>query len=159
VVIFSRGISEIVLIVQDVEGSARFYRDVVGFVPRTEPDEGWAWFWAGPPGRLQSVGLREGTLLFEGMSPRREGERWGPVHYAFEMPRERIVEALDRVRGSGVEVYGPVHFHWMKADSYYFYDADDNQLKFWSPDPAVEERTEDRSRIDAVIPRSLREAR
>jgi hypothetical protein len=47
----------------------------------------------------------------------------------------------------------------MKADSYYLYDADDNLLKFWSPDPAVEEHTEDRSRIDAVIPRSRREAR
>ncbi len=46
---FSRGISETVLVVQDVEASARFYRDVVGLVPRTEPEEGWAWFWAGPP--------------------------------------------------------------------------------------------------------------
>ncbi len=87
--------------------------------------------------------LREGTLLFEGMSPRREGERWGPVHYAFEMPREHIEEALACVRGSGVEVYGPVHFDWIKASSYYFYDPDANLLEFWSPDLAVEEHNED----------------
>jgi hypothetical protein len=101
-VMFSRGISEIVLVLQDVEASARIYPDVVGLVPRTEPEEGWAWFWAGPPGRLQPAGLREGTLLFEGMAPRPKDERWGPVHYAFEVPRERIEDALDCVRGSGV---------------------------------------------------------
>ena len=38
---FSTELAEIVLIVEDVERSARFYRDVVGLVPENEPDDGW----------------------------------------------------------------------------------------------------------------------
>ena len=37
---FSAGLAELVLIVQDVPSAARFYRDVVGLVPETEPDAG-----------------------------------------------------------------------------------------------------------------------
>ena len=59
---FSRGLSEIVLMVEDVLKAAQFYRDVVGLVPCTEPDDTWAWFWAGPPGVSQRVGLHKGAL-------------------------------------------------------------------------------------------------
>jgi hypothetical protein len=47
---FSRGLSEIVLMVEDVLKAAQFHRDVVGLVPCTEADDTWVWFWAGPPG-------------------------------------------------------------------------------------------------------------
>ena len=47
---FSRGLSELVLIVNDVARSAAFYRDVVELVQEKEPSEEWAWFWAGDPG-------------------------------------------------------------------------------------------------------------
>jgi catechol 2,3-dioxygenase-like lactoylglutathione lyase family enzyme len=50
---FSSGLSEIVLIVSDVPNMARFYRDVVGLEPETDPDDGWAWFWAGEAGQPQ----------------------------------------------------------------------------------------------------------
>jgi catechol 2,3-dioxygenase-like lactoylglutathione lyase family enzyme len=40
---FSTELAEIVLIVEDVERSARFYRDVVGLEPENEPDDGAAW--------------------------------------------------------------------------------------------------------------------
>jgi hypothetical protein len=43
-----------------------------------------------------------------------------------------------RVESAGVEVYGPVHFDWMQADAYYFYDLDGNLLEFWSPNVSVE---------------------
>jgi catechol 2,3-dioxygenase-like lactoylglutathione lyase family enzyme len=33
----------------------------------------------------------------------------------------------------GVDVFGPVEFEWMNAESYYFYDPDGNLLEFWSP--------------------------
>jgi catechol-2,3-dioxygenase len=130
---FSTELAEIVLIVQDVERSARFYRDVVGLVPENEPDDGWAWFWAGEPGHAQRVALRKGPLLFEEESPFPEGERWGRVHYAFHVPREKLEEAAEHVRQKGHTVHGPVYFDWMKALSYYLYDPDGNLLEFWSP--------------------------
>jgi catechol 2,3-dioxygenase-like lactoylglutathione lyase family enzyme len=132
---FSTELAEIVLIVEDVERSARFYRDVVGLVPENEPEDGWAWFWAGEPGQAQRVALHKGTLLFEERSPLPEGERWGRVHYAFNVPREKLEEAADHVRQKGHTVYGPVYLAWMKALSYYFYDPNGNLLEFWSPDP------------------------
>src|SRR5262249_23551790 len=76
-VMFSIGLSEIVLIVNDVKAAARFYRDVVGLTPETEADDAWAWFWAGVPGQAQRVALHKGTLLFEDQSPLPTGERWG----------------------------------------------------------------------------------
>ena len=132
---FSRGISEIVLIVKDVMKSAQFYREVVGLEPRTEADEAWAWFWAGAPEENQAVALHRGTLLFEEHSPVPGPTKWGQVHFALDVPREKLEEAVEHVRSHQVEVYGPVDFEWMGARSYYFYDPDGNLLEFWSPNP------------------------
>ncbi|MFN8457523.1 MAG: hypothetical protein U0401_23190 [Anaerolineae bacterium] len=74
---FTIGLAEIVLIVKDVPASARFYREVVGLTPESEPDDTWAWFWAGPVGQSQRVAVHKGSLLFEGQSPLPAGERWG----------------------------------------------------------------------------------
>jgi catechol 2,3-dioxygenase-like lactoylglutathione lyase family enzyme len=132
---FSRGLSEIVLIVRDVPQSAEFYRAVVGLVPAREANEEWAWFWAGPPGARQRIALHKGTLYFEDRSPWPPGQRWGRVHYAFEVARAELLPAVAHVRAAGVEVYGPVRLEWMRALSYYFYDPDGNLLEWWSPDP------------------------
>jgi len=128
----SRGLAEIVLIVDDVRKAAAFYEHVVGLVPESPSDDEWAWFWAGEPGRPQRVALHKGTLLFEGQSPHPDGERWGNVHYAFDVAPEDLERAVERVRSAGVEVFGPVHFDWMNADAYYFYDPDGNLLEFWA---------------------------
>ncbi len=132
---FSSGISEMVLMVEDVPAAARFYEEVVGLVPEGEADEEWAWFWAGTPGEAQRIALHKGSLFFEEHSPLPEGERWGRVHYAFEVPKDKLDRAVEHVRGEGVEVYGPVRLDWMGADSYYFYDPDGNLLEWWSRDP------------------------
>ena len=73
--------------------------------------------------------------MFEGQPPPPEGERWGQVHYAFEVPRDKLEGAVEHVRGEGVEVFGPVRLDWMGADAYQFYDPDGNLLEWWSPDP------------------------
>jgi catechol 2,3-dioxygenase-like lactoylglutathione lyase family enzyme len=53
---FSTELAEIVLIVEDVERSARVYRDVVGLVPENEPDDGAAWsHFRGPDGNVYEV--------------------------------------------------------------------------------------------------------
>jgi catechol 2,3-dioxygenase-like lactoylglutathione lyase family enzyme len=131
----SRGLAELVLIVEDVPRAARFYQDVVGLELEHETSEEWAWFWAGEPETRQRIALHRGTLLFEEHSPFPEGHRFGTVHFAFEVPRTELKEAVQRVKGAGVDVYGPVDFDWMSARSYYFYDLDGNLLEFWSPDP------------------------
>ena len=132
---FSVGLAEIVLIVKDVRAAARFYRDVVGLVPETEADDEWAWFWAGEPGHAQRVAVHKGSLLFEDQSPLPGGERWGQVHYAFNVPHEKLESAVEHVRAKDIEVYGPTNFLWMNAVAYYFYDLDGNLLEFWSPSP------------------------
>jgi catechol 2,3-dioxygenase-like lactoylglutathione lyase family enzyme len=69
----SRGLAELVLIVQDVPEAARFYRDVVGLELEHETSDEWAWFWAGEPGTPQRIALHRGSLLFEEHSPFPEG--------------------------------------------------------------------------------------
>ena len=133
---FAAGLAELVLIVEDVPAAARFYREVVALEPETEANDAWAWFWAGEAGTRQRIALHRGTLLFEEHSPHPSSFRWGHVHFALEVPRERLDTAVEHVRGHGVEVYGPVRFDWMPASAYYFYDPDGNLLEFWSPDPA-----------------------
>jgi catechol-2,3-dioxygenase len=133
--VYSRGISEIVLVVADVQLAARFYLYVVGLTPLTPADGDWAWFWTGEPGASSRLALHRGKLLFEEHSPLPEGMRFGRVHYAFEVPAERLTEAVEHVKRQGIEVYGPTHFEWMRATSYYFYDPDGNLLEWWSPDP------------------------
>ena len=130
----SLGLAELVLIVADVPASARFYKDVVGLTPEHEASDEWAWFWAGKEGARQRVALHRGSLLFEEHSPYPEGKRFGSVHFAFEVARDELDAAVDRVRKAGVEVHGPIEFEWMQAKSYYFYDLDGNLLEFWSPD-------------------------
>jgi lactoylglutathione lyase len=130
----SRGLAELVLIVADVPASTRFYEKVVGLTLEHDPSDDWAWFWAGDPGTAQRIALHRGPLLFEEHSPYPEGHRFGTVHFAFEVARARLEEAVNRVKGAGVDVYGPTDFDWMKARSYYFYDPDGNLLEFWSPE-------------------------
>lgn len=132
----STGLSELVLIVRDVPAAARFYREVVGLLPNTEPTDEWAWFWAGDPGSPQRLAVHRGSLLFEEHSPHPPGARWGRVHFALRVPRESLNADVARVSSHGIAVHGPTRFDWMNAVSYYFYDPDGNLIEFWSPDPA-----------------------
>jgi catechol 2,3-dioxygenase-like lactoylglutathione lyase family enzyme len=130
----SRGLAELVLIVEDVPKASRFYQDVVGLELEHETGDEWAWFWAGKAGDPQRVALHRGTLLFEEHSPFPEGHRFGTVHFAFDVAPEDLDASVERVRAAGVEVYGPVEFDDpFNARSYYFYDPDGNLLEFWSP--------------------------
>src|SRR5262245_5847268 len=126
----ARGISEIVLVVRDVRAAAAFYRDVVGLAPRTPESDDWAWFRTGPGERPPLLAVTRGPLLFEEHSPRPAGGRWGPVHFALEVPRTELEAAAERVRSHGVPVFGPQRFEWTKSVSYYFYDPDDNLVEW-----------------------------
>jgi len=128
-----KGFSEIVLIVKDIPKSKKFYEDVVGLTVESS-DKEWVWFFVGDRNGNQRLAIHKGKLLFEEKSPYPEGKRWGQIHYAFEVARDNLELAIEKVENEGVEIYGPVDFKWMKAKSYYFYDPDGNLIEYWSPD-------------------------
>jgi catechol-2,3-dioxygenase len=129
-----KGIAEIVLLVEDVKKTAEFYSDVVGLDKETTPDDDWAWFTVGNSNPQQRLALHRGKLLFEEESPFPEGNRFGRFHFALHIARSDLKNALNRVRKAGLEVYGPVRFDWMNAESHYFYDPDGYLVEYWSQD-------------------------
>jgi catechol-2,3-dioxygenase len=138
--LFSVGFREIVLIVDDVEVATRFYSEIVG-LEIARADSVWAWLHAGDPDDRQWLALHKGTLLFERQPAAPLGERWGPVHFAFRVPRSKLEEAANHVRSKGVEVFGPVDPGMGRlpegdldghALGYYFYDPDGNLLEFYA---------------------------
>ena len=79
--LFTTGLAELVLIVDDVPRAAKFYREVVGLDPETPADDEWAWFFAGDDAKAQRIALHKGSLLFEEHSPHAPGHRLGNVHW------------------------------------------------------------------------------
>lgn len=132
----SAGIHEIVLVVKDIAKAARFYRDVIGLTLRGEPSEEWASFATVSLENPQWLGLRKGSLLYEEYSPRPQGERFGPVHFALQALDSSPEGFLEKARSHGVKVHGPEAWKGrMKGKSYYCYDPDDNLVEYWFPAP------------------------
>jgi len=130
---YIKSFSELVLIVKDINKAKIFYEKVVGLTVE-KYDNDWVWFFVGEPDQRQRLALHKGKLLFEDKSPLPEGKRWGQVHFAVEVNKDNLENALEKVKKAGVEIYGPVEFDWMKAKSYYFYDLDGNLVEFWAPE-------------------------
>ncbi|MCA9278279.1 MAG: VOC family protein [Phycisphaeraceae bacterium] len=128
-------LSELVLIARDVRASCEFYRDIVGLQLEREPTDDWAWFVIGNADPPQRLALSRGPLLFEEHSRLPEGERFGPVHFAFRVDRSTLETRVQRLLDSSVKVFGPQRLEWMRATSYYFYDPDQNQVEFTAVDP------------------------
>ncbi len=118
-----RGISEVILVVADVGRSVAFYRDVVGLLP-DNIGEKFAWFWAGPPGKAQRLGITKGPLSYGAAHVK------GPQHFAFGTERARIPGLKKALESRGLAVEGPVEFTFWKALSIYFSDPDGNRVEF-----------------------------
>ncbi len=118
-----RGISEIVLIVGDVEKAAAFYRDVVGLRVDNPVNENWCWLWAGAPGAPQRIGLTTGPLSYGAEHV------CGPVHFALRIAPEELDAAMAELKAKGIEIEGPVEFKEWKARSIYFDDLDGNRVE------------------------------
>jgi catechol 2,3-dioxygenase-like lactoylglutathione lyase family enzyme len=119
------GISELVLEVDDLEATRRFYRDLLGF-EETLYGEGRAgryWYLIGETARLgvwtPQVGLAGG----------RGGAH---VHFAFHLDDAEIDRLAERIRGAGEEVEGPIQLGPGRA--IYVTDPDGNVVEFWSQD-------------------------
>jgi catechol 2,3-dioxygenase-like lactoylglutathione lyase family enzyme len=118
------GLSELILRVEDVPRAVAFYRDVVGLALESQDSPTWAWFWTGAPGALPRLGLTSRPLSFGA------AHTGGPAHFAIAVPRAAIPAEKARLEGLGLEVEGPIHFEFWKADSIYFSDPDDNRVEF-----------------------------
>ena len=70
-------------------------------------------------------------MLFEKQPAPPSGERWGPIHYAFEVPPDKLEQAAAHVRDHGIEVFGPHQFDDV-GRAYYFYDPDANLVEFYA---------------------------
>jgi catechol 2,3-dioxygenase-like lactoylglutathione lyase family enzyme len=121
------GISELVLEVDDLDASRRFYRDVLGFEETLygEGREGRYWYLIGDTARLglwtEQVGLAGG----------RGGAH---VHFAFHVTDDEIDRLKERIESAGSEVEGPVQLGPGRA--IYATDPDQNVVEFWSQDMA-----------------------
>jgi catechol 2,3-dioxygenase-like lactoylglutathione lyase family enzyme len=124
-----KGFSENVLIVTDIPKSKKFYKNTVGLTVEHSDDE-WVWFYVDDKNGNQRLAIDKGELLFEEKSPLPEGKRWGQVHYAFEVSRSGLENAIARAKNAGIEVNGPQQFKWMKAISYYIHDPDGNLIEY-----------------------------
>jgi lactoylglutathione lyase len=120
----AHGISEVILVVQDVARSLAFYRDVVGLAVESDGNQRFAWCWAGPPGKQQRVGITTGPLSFGASHVK------GPQHFAFGVENARIDELKRALERHGLEVEGPVDFPFWSARSIYFSDPDGNRVEF-----------------------------
>ena len=118
------GISEVILVVQDVARSVAFYRDVVGLLPERIGSPKFAWFWAGPAGRSQRIGITTGPLSYGA------AHCAGPQHFAFGTQKARIPELKAALERHGLEVEGPVEFPSWDAHSIYISDPDGNRIEF-----------------------------
>jgi catechol 2,3-dioxygenase-like lactoylglutathione lyase family enzyme len=118
-----RGISEVILVVADLKRSTAFYRDIVG-LPQDNLGEKFAWFWAGPPGVSQRIGITEGPLSFGAAHVR------GPLHFALGTERARIPELKAALESQGLAVEGPVEFRFWNALSIYCSAPDVNRVEF-----------------------------
>lgn len=118
------GISEVILVVKDVERSTAFYRDVVGLIEDDVSNAKFHWFWAGRPGKSQRIGITAGPLSFGA------AHCGGPQHFAFGTERSRIRKLKAALEAWGLAVEGPVEFVSWNALSIYFSDPDGNRIEF-----------------------------
>ena len=108
----THGISEVILVVEDVARSLAFYRDVVGLAVENDGNQRFAWC------------ITTGPLSFGASHVK------GPQHFAFGVENARIDELKRALERHGLEVEGPVDFPFWSARSIYFSDPDGNRVEF-----------------------------
>ncbi|MEZ0235814.1 MAG: VOC family protein [Actinomycetota bacterium] len=126
-----QGLHHVSLRVTDMDRSADFYRDVLGFDVQT-PAEGLAYFAAGdclvvlkPP----LEGTPEGDRFSE--------YRIGVDHLAFTLTDRADLEGVvDAVRGAGVETAGVELDPLLNKEYVCFRDPDNVQWEFYGVEPA-----------------------
>ena len=115
------GVYEVAIPVADLERAEAFYIDTLGLEVglRSTEDRNWTFLRAGG---------QEGMLVLQ-----ETAESFPSTHYAFRVDPSTMDAAVERLRGSGVEVSDPVKHDWMPALSAYFSDPDGHALEYCAP--------------------------
>jgi len=144
-------LGHLVLFVRDLETSASFYRDVLGWdvaIPVT-PDS--------PVAAFTSGRTHHELLLLEvgdGAAPQSSGRHLGLYHFGLKIgdTDDELREALTTLRNAGVEIKG-ITDHTI-SHSLYISDPDGNEIELYVDVPGVDWKS-DPSLLTAA-PRALR---
>ena len=102
-------LDHIAIRVKDMEKSAKWYRETLGF-KRVQPKE-----WGDFP--IMMIGTNSGVALFPGKTknpaPLPEGDWLVPFHFAFRVNRSSLDYAIDHFRSLNIEFEFQelIHFH------------------------------------------------
>ena len=128
-------LGHVVLYVRDVERSAAFYRDVLGFRQILEPQPGF-------PAAAFSSGRTHHELLLievgEHAQPIPSGRRVGMYHFGLKVgdSDDELRAMLQRVREAGATVVGTGDHGF--THSLYLLDPDGNELELYVDVPGVD---------------------
>ena len=139
-------LGHIVLYVRDLQGSARFYRDVLGWRQIVPADDGASPLrapvaaFSAPSGRTHHE-----LLLIEvgpDAAPQPEGRRVGLYHFGLKIGEDDddLREALDRLQAAGTPVLGASD-HTV-THSLYIADPDGNEIELYVDVPGVDWRSD-----------------
>ena len=111
------GIFEVAIKVKNLDISAKFYQDVIGFKKGLYDEKRrWLFLW---------VGDKKGMVVLQednGSFPRQ--------HFAFRVEESQLTGLKEYLVKSDVVVEGPVSLDWMNAVSVYFVDPDGHDVEF-----------------------------
>lgn len=122
------GLDHIVLSVTNLERSALFYRDVLGFALRPDPDYlGGAWYFM--VGDVQVYLVRHPETRAD---DRFSEFRVGLDHLSFRAPdRAALHDLAERLRAAGVDTNGVEVYQPSGKPYVAFRDPDNIQLEYW----------------------------
>ena len=111
------GIFEVAIKVKNLDISAKFYEEVIGFNKGLyDETRRWLFLW---------VGDKKGMLVLQ------EDSRSFPrQHFAFRVEGSELTDMKEHLVKSHVAVEGPVSLDWMNAVSLYFVDPDGHDIEF-----------------------------
>lgn len=148
-------LGHLVLYVRDVERSAAFYRDVLGW-PQVAPEpgaEGAARIAAFSAGRTH----HELLLIEVGADAAAQpaGRRLGLYHFGLKVGNsdDELREALARVRAAGARVVGASDHH--VTHSLYVTDPDGNEIELYVGVPSVDWRADPAAIMSPIRPLRL----
>lgn len=123
-----RSISELALWVSDLDRAIAFYVDNLGFVVDSHDVGRNAFLKSGDFLLVLFVPEDPGTPLARQYLARVGAPRGGVYHVAFRVDHERLDAASEALRGSGLEVSGPVEFPTGRR-SYFLEDPDQHYIE------------------------------
>ena len=121
-----RGLVEVVLVVEDIDRSVAFYRDVLGLVPISPPELPVKFLRVG----AESAGVPQQIVLIpRHMASEQPLPRTRRLHHiGLEVAPEDYAAERERLAGLGYALRGGQH-PFMPVDAFYLDDPDGNEVE------------------------------